>query len=620
MPRPPAARRTAPRTSRRAAAPGVRPDRRSRAFVITVLVALSLLAGRLVQLQGADAAELAQAAFNQRVHTSTLYAQRGDVLDANGTVLATSVERRDVVADPSILTSFNTRADGTAREESLPQGAAGAARVLAPILGVDEAGLTTTLTGSGPDDQYALVAVGITPELWQRVSDADVPGVTSERTAQRIYPSGSAASTLVGVLGTSETKDGKTVDRPLSGLELAENELLEGVDGQVRYERSLRGQEIPLGESETTEPVDGTSLHLTIDADLQWKAASAIAAQVEATGAKSGTVVVMDAQQRLLALASAPSIDPADLTSFTNEELNNTALTDSFEPGSTAKVITMAAALEEGTSTAASEFTVPDELKRSTKVFNDSHAHEDQQLTLAGILAESSNTGTILAGEELDAQTLYEYQRAFGLGEETGMDFPGETGGILATPEEYSGTQRYTVMFGQGMSVNAVQAASVFATVANDGVRVRPSLIAGTSDPDGNYRAAGVPAGTRVVSSQTAETLRDMMQAVVSEEGTAAGADIPGYLVAGKTGTAQRYDVDCGCYRGYTASFIGMAPADDPQLVVAVILQDPKTNYYGGSAAGPVFKDVAGYALQQRGVEPSGDAPAGLPLTWGAEG
>ncbi|WP_432571438.1 peptidoglycan D,D-transpeptidase FtsI family protein [Kineococcus sp. SYSU DK005] len=580
---------------------------------------LSLLAGRLVQLQGADAAELAQAALDQRTHTSTLYAQRGDVLDADGVVLATSVERRDVVADPSILATYNTNSRGEPRKADVPVGPAGAARVLAPVLGMDEAALTTTLTGSGPKDKYALVAVGITPELWQRVSDADVPGITSQRTTQRIYPSGSAASTLVGVLGSSETEEGKTVDRPLSGLEYADNDLLAGADGQVRYERSLGGQEIPLGEREITEPVDGTSLHLTIDSDLQWKASAAIAAQVQATGAQSGTVVVMDEQQRLLALASAPSIDPANLTDFSNSELNNTALTESFEPGSTAKVITMAAALEEGTATADSRFTVPDELERSDKVFHDSHPHPEQKLTLAGILAESSNTGTIKAGEQLKAEQLYDYQRRFGLGQESGLDFPGETAGKLEVPAKYSGTQRYTVMFGQGMSVNAVQAASVFATVANGGVRVQPQLVSGTSDPDGNYRAAPAPATTRVVSARTAKTLLDMMQAVVGEGGTAQAADIPGYLVAGKTGTAQRYDADCGCYRGYTASFIGTAPADDPQLVVAVILQDPKTNYYGGSAAGPVFKDVMTYALQQRRVQPSTAAPAALPLTWGGE-
>jgi cell division protein FtsI (penicillin-binding protein 3) len=189
----------------------------------------------------------------------------------------------------------------------------------------------------------------------------------------------------------------------------------------------------------------------------------------------------------------------------------------------------------------------------------------------------------------------------------------------VAKPEDYSGTQRFTVMFGQGMSVNAVQAASVFATIANDGVRVEPTLIAGTSDPNGNYVAGAAGDSSVVVSPATAKTLRDMMQAVVSEEGTAAAAAIPGYLVAGKTGTASRYDQDLGRYSGYTASFIGLAPADDPELVVAVILQGPKTNYFGGSAAGPVFKDVMSYALLQRGVTPSAEPAADLPLTWGGD-
>ena len=598
---------------------GVRADHRLRAFVITVLVAFSVLGGRLVQLQGAEASEFAQAALEQRTSTQTLYAHRGDILDENGVVLATSVERRDVVADPSIIASFNTRSDGSPYKDSLPQGPAGAAQKLAPILDIDEATLTAKLTGKRADDQYALIAVGITPELWQQVSAAGVSGITATRTTQRIYPAGSAASTLVGVIGRSETRKGKTVDKPLSGLELADNSLLQGTNGVMTYERSPGGQQIPLGESNTTEPVDGTSLHLSIDSDLQWKAQTAIAAKVEETGARSGTVVIMDRRQRLLAMASTPSIDPGDLTSIRNEELRNTALTDVFEPGSTAKVVTMAAALEEGVVTPATRYTVPGELLRSDKTFHDSHAHGDEKLTLAGILAQSSNIGTILAGEQLSAQQLYDYQRRFGFGEKTTLRFPGETAGILAKPQDYSGTQRYTVMFGQGMSVNAVQAASVFATIANDGVRVEPTLVAGTSGPGGNYTAAAAGASSRVVSAQTAGTLREMMQAVVGAGGTAADAEIPGYLVAGKTGTANRYDDECGCYSGYTASFIGMAPADDPQLVVAVILQDPKSNYYGGSAAGPVFKDVMGYALQRRGVQPSTAAAADLALTWGAD-
>ena len=254
------------------------------------------------------------------------------------------------------------------------------------------------------NDRYAVVAVGITPELWQRVSDAGVSGITSQRQTQRIYPTGSASSTLVGVLGTpvydKVTKE--YVDYPLGGLESAKNSLLTGADGSMKYERSLGGQEIPLGDNETVAPVDGTSLHLTIDSDLQWKAQSAIAAKVTETGARSGTVVIMDRQQRLLALASAPSLDPTNLTRLTDAQLVNTALTQPFEPGSTAKVVTLAAVLEEGKSTPDSPFTVPGELKRSDKVFHDSHAHGEEKLTLAGILAQSSNIGTIMAGEQLE--------------------------------------------------------------------------------------------------------------------------------------------------------------------------------------------------------------------------
>lgn len=603
--------------------PRPRPDMRMRVYTLGVLGGLTVLGGRLVQLQGADASKLADQALRQRTSETTLYAKRGDILDVRGVVLATSVERRDVIADPLTLTDFNLR-NGKPYKKDRGTGPAGAAALLAPVLGIDEATLTTKLTG---DNRYAVVALGITPELWQQVDDLGIAGITSKRQTQRIYPTGAASSTLVGVLGTP-TEDpgtGNLSDRPLSGLEVARNSLLVGQNGWMRYERSAGGQEIPLGDRETVEPVDGTSLHLTIDSDLQWKAQSAIAAKVAETGAESGTVVIMDKEQRLLALASAPSLDPSNLVGLTNDQLQNTALTKVFEPGSTAKVVTLAAALEEGVVTAGSRFVVPGELPRYDKTFHDSHPHGDEKLTLAGILAQSSNIGTILAGEKLNSdlvktsQVLHDYHLAFGFGAKTTLKFPGESGGILGDPAKYSGTQRYTVMFGQGLSVTAVQAASVFATIANDGVRVEPTLIAGQSDPNGNYRAEPAGASSRVVSAATATTLRNMMQAVVSEAGTAAAAEIPGYLVAGKTGTANRYDVDLGRYSGYTASFIGLAPADDPELVVAVILQDPKTNYYGGSAAGPVFKDVMTYALAQRGIAPSAEPPADLPLTWGGD-
>ncbi|PPK95241.1 cell division protein FtsI (penicillin-binding protein 3) [Kineococcus xinjiangensis] len=606
------ARRRAPQ-----AAAGPRADRRLRAWVLAVLIVLSLFGGRLVQLQGMDASELAAVALQTRQGQQlTLHADRGDIVDANGVLLATSVERRDVVADPTVLRDFNKRSatDPRPRTKERGVGFEGAAALLAPVLGADPAVLVEKLAAAGEKDRYEVLAKGLTPEAWREIQALRIPGIASERSSLRVYPTGPAASTLVGVLGPSP--DGTSELVGASGLELKLDDRLRGVDGFERYERTPQGQQIPLGVSERQPEVDGDTLHLTIDRDLQWKAQQALRGVREQTQAQSATAVIMDKQGKILALASDPSVDPTNRAGASGTSFNNTAVTEPFEPGSTAKVVTLAAGLEEGVVDPASRFTIEARLKRSTKEFKDSHVAKNPQMTLAGVIAQSSNIGTILAGERMSAETLHEYQRKFGFGEKTGLPLPGETRGIVAEPDDYSGTQRYTVMFGQGLSVNAVQAASVFATIANDGVRVQPQLLQGWTTPRGGYTPAPPPEESRAVSAATARTMRDMLQAVVSEEGTAAMAQIPGYLVAGKTGTAQRYNDECRCYSGYTASFIGMAPADDPQLVVAVIVQDPKTTYYGGSAAGPVFKELMTYALAQRKIPPSTAAPATLPLYW----
>jgi cell division protein FtsI (penicillin-binding protein 3) len=233
------------------------------------------------------------------------------------------------------------------------------------------------------------------------------------------------------------------------------------------------------------------------------------------------------------------------------------------------------------------------------------------------VLAKSSNVGTIMAGEKISPTTMYRYLTKFGVGQPSGLDFPGESRGILAKPQDWSGSQRYTVLFGQGLSVNAVQAAGVFQTIANGGVRVEPELVAGTVGPDGALKASPAQRRVRVVSPKTAAALRLMLEGVVSADGTAPEAKIPGYRVAGKTGTAQRFDPTCGCYRGYTGSFIGMAPADDPQLVVAVTLQRPVRGYYGGTVAAPVFREVMTYALQKLQIPPTGSTSPRISLTPG---
>jgi cell division protein FtsI (penicillin-binding protein 3) len=312
---------------------------------------------------------------------------------------------------------------------------------------------------------------------------------------------------------------------------------------------------------------------------------------------------------RMLAMASAPGYDPNHYTRSEPDRWGSPLVQEAYEPGSTGKVVTAAAAMEKGGVTPQTPFTVPDRIRRFDRTFSDSHDHPTERLTFAGVLATSSNVGTILASERISPQTLYQSLRSFGFGEKTGIGLPGETAGQLMPPDKWSGTDRYPIAFGQTMSVNAVQMASVYATIANDGVRAAPTLIAGTTGKDGAFTPAPRGQSRQVISASTARAIRDMLEGVTSPEGTAPKAKIPGYRVAGKTGTADIVNPQCGCYdgSGYTASFAGFAPADDPQLVVQVVLQGPtKGSHYGGDAAAPVFKDVMSFALQTRKVPPTG--------------
>jgi cell division protein FtsI (penicillin-binding protein 3) len=350
-------------------------------------------------------------------------------------------------------------------------------------------------------------------------------------------------------------------------------------------------------------------VQLTIDRDIQWRAQQAIAEQVRKTRARSGSVIVMDPRTgHILAMATAPTFDPAAPAKARDEDLLNRAVTEVFEPGSTNKVITAAGVMEEAGVRPETEFVVPWRMQRNGRVFHDSHSHGVQRLTFGGVLATSSNVGTILAGERISKEQLHKYLRAFGFGQPTGLRFPGESDGLLPAPQRWYGAQRYTIAFGQGVSVTALQMASVYATIANRGVRVPPMLVAGTTDDRGTVTPITGRPHQRVISERTAAELSRMLEGVTSEEGTAPAAKVPGYRVAGKTGTAERPNPQCNCYRGggYTASFAGYAPADAPRLVAQVVLQDPKRGHYGGEVAAPVFKDVMSYALQSRKIPPTG--------------
>jgi cell division protein FtsI (penicillin-binding protein 3) len=578
------------------------PDRRLKAALLVALFVLSLFGGRLVQLQGLDASVLAAKALEQRSRKVVLPAHRGDILDGSGAVLATTVDRRNIVVDQTLVPLFRSRSTDDETPDSA-KGIQAAARALAPLLRMDEAEVTAKLTGT---KRYAVVAKDVEPDVWRQITRLDVPGIVGEQASRRLYPSGSVGASLVGFLRT----DGMA----LAGVERSHDRELSGVAGEMRFEQSADGRAIPTGLSSETEPRPGRSVQLTIDRDLQWKTQETLSAAVKRTASDSGYAVALDPESGdVLALASVPTFDANKPGAAPVADRENRALVDVFEPGSTSKVITAAAALEERAVTPATRFFVRDEIRRGGKTFHDSHSHAPEKLTFAGVLAQSSNVGTIMAGERVPAPKMYDYLRRFGLGSPTGIGLA-ESRGILADVDDWNRSQRYTVLFGQGLSVTALQAAGVYSTIGNDGVRVAPRLVKAVGNGSGGMTPTPAAGQTRVVSTDTARKLRLMLESVVGDEGTAAAASIPGYRVAGKTGTAQAYDDACGCYSGYTASFIGMAPADDPKVVVAVFLQKPKRGHYGGVVAAPVFQQVMTYALAARGVPPSGTKAPRVPL------
>ena len=576
----------------------VHPERRVRFLLLAGLFVLSLFGAQLFRLQALDSSAMANAALKSRLSIVAVPALRGDITASNGEVLATSVERRNVTVDQTAVPTYRKKVDGV----RATVGVAGAAADLAPILGKTEAELSATLTGSR---RFVYVAKDVSVSDWSKVRALGIPGIFSEPTSTRSYPTSSAAASLVGWVGGDGSAGG--------GLELLLNKQLQGKPGESTYEQSRDGRMIPTGEQQITPAVPGLDARLTINSDLQWFAQNAIAQKVNETQALSGTIVVMNVRTgQLAAVASYPTFDPSNIAKA-GSNLKNNAFEEAFEPGSIAKVMTAAAALQEGVATPATPVIVPNRLARAGESFRDSHDHGIERLTFAGVIAKSSNIGTMMVGEKVQPATLEKYFRSFGVGQPTGIHFPGETPGIFAKSQDWSISQRYTVMYGQGLAVNAIQAAGVFQTIANGGVRMPPTLVASIKNADGTVTQTPPTTPVRVISRSAATTLSQMLEFVVGDGGTARQAKIAGYRVAGKTGTADRVGAN-GRYSGKTASFIGFAPADKPEFVVAVILQNPIRGYFGGSTAGPVFKDVMTYALQEFGIPPTGTRPPVMKL------
>jgi cell division protein FtsI (penicillin-binding protein 3) len=572
------------------------------ALTIFALSFMIIFALRLIQVQVIDAENYQIRAADEMQSTRSIPAKRGEITDINGVTFARSVAAINIVVDQVQITD-----------------PARVASFAAPILKMPVAEVQQAITGKL---RYSMVLANAKPSIWKSLTEAitaynanlapnqmnqRIIGFFAERGYVRDYPSGSLLASLIGFV----RNDGVGA----AGLESSMNSIISGKAGRYSYARAA-GTEIPGSQSEIISAEKGTSIRLTIDRDVQWVAAKAISDAVRKSGASSGTVIVMDPKTgHILAHATSPTFDPNNTKRVSLDLMRNPSVEDVYEPGSTGKVMTMAAALEEKKITPTSVFTVPYSIKRSDATFHDHERHPTQQLTATGILAVSSNTGSIQIGEKLSNDTLHDYLSKFGIGKKTGSGLPGESAGILHPVSSWSGTSAPTIAFGHGYSVTAMQATSVFATIANDGVRVSPTVIAGTSDSSGNFTPAQSRTSERVISPETAAQLRLMMESVVSASGTAPSAAIPGYRVAGKTGTAERYNDICHCYSGYTASFIGFAPADKPAYVISVTIQNPQGMHWGGTLGGPVFKEVMSFVLQSRHVSPTNTIVKPVALT-----
>ncbi|MDM7832026.1 peptidoglycan D,D-transpeptidase FtsI family protein [Cellulomonas edaphi] len=562
-------------------------------LAIAIVAVLAVFAARLVWVQVIDGPATAQQAREKRLIPVALLGARGQITDVNGVALATSVERYDISVNQQLLGQFRGTAD-------VPAGVEGVATLLAPMLGVSEPELGGMMVGS---KGFKYIQKGVLPEVAREIRALQLPGVNVDRVADRVYPNGAVAGNLIGFVNSAGAG--------LEGLEASLDDKLKGTPGEELYEGGRGGQAIPGGYSQDTPAKPGSSVRLTVDADIQFRAEAALRDAVQQTGAASGTVVVQKVgSSEILALADSGTRDPNEPGKSKGSLA--ASVSNVFEPGSTGKVITMAAALENKLTTPTSEFEVPyTHTTPNGQLFHDSHEHGTLKLTTTGILAQSSNVGTVMIGEKLTTAQRYAYLKRFGFGSRTGIELPQESAGFFA-PQE--GRSKYAVLFGQAVAVNALQATEVFATIANHGVRVQPHIIAGWTAPDGTYTPEKAKGSTKVVSAKTADTVLKMLESVVDDEGgTAPLAAIPGYRVAGKTGTAQNWIKG---KQGITSSFIGVVPADDPKIVVSVFLHNPRSSIYGGTVAAPVFKDVASYTLGKLGVAPSGDEGSRFPNTW----
>jgi cell division protein FtsI (penicillin-binding protein 3) len=573
--------------------------RRLGAFAVFLFLMVAVLGFRLVDFQVVRAAEIQEQSLETRKITHTMSSLRGDILDSSGHVLAKTVFRYDVNVAPKHVGPVFQTIDGVRTERSVDE----IAMDLSQLLGIDYGELVLKLEG---DSEYSNLAKTVNAEIYNAIRDMNVPWVFFDQFEDRLYPMGAVAGNILGFVGNDGT--------PLAGLERQYNTCLAGIDGQETYERSAEGVRIP-SSSQTSQPTEnGGALNLTIDANLQFFAQQVLADTVNNLSAEWASAIVLEVETgKILAAAEAPTVDPNDPAAVESADRGSRIFQAAFEPGSIMKALSAAMVLDTGTADEYDTVAAPDrmQLDFDNEYIKDSFSHEDFTLSLAGVLRYSSNTGMTTFASQIDRKVRYDYLQKFGFGTVSPLMFEGESSGILHPVSEWDEMTNLVTTFGQGISVTSLQMAYAYQAIANGGVRLDPLLVDSCLNKDGTVAYEPIQQATRVVSTASANLDLELMEKVVEFGGVGKTAAIPGYRVAGKTGTAQLKD-GSGYGEEYAISFYGIAPAEDPRFVVGITIYKPE-GVSNSSQATPPFKAIMQQALKHYRIPPSTSESRSVP-------
>ena len=574
-------------------------SRRLGAFAVFLFLMVAVLGFRLVDFQVVRAAEIQEQSLETRKITQTISSLRGDILDSSGHVLANTVFRYDVNVAPKHVGPVFQTIDGVRTERSVDD----IAMDLSQLLGIDYGELVMKLEG---DSEYSNLAKTVNAEIYNAIRDMNVPWVFFDQFEDRLYPMGAVAGNILGFVGNDGT--------PLAGLERQYNTCLAGVDGQETYERSAEGVRIP-SSSQTSQPTEnGGALNLTIDANLQFFAQQVLADTVNNLSAEWASAIVLEVETgKILAAAEAPTVDPNDPAAVESADRGSRIFQAAFEPGSIMKALSAAMVLDTGTADEYDTVAAPDrmQLDFDNEYIKDSFSHEDFTLSLAGVLRYSSNTGMTTFASQIDRKVRYDYLQKFGFGTVSPLMFEGESSGILHPVSQWDEMTNLVTTFGQGISVTSLQMAYAYQAIANGGVRLDPVLVDSCLNEDGTVAYEPTQQATRVVSTASANLDLELMEKVVEFGGVGKTAAIPGYRVAGKTGTAQLKD-GSGYGEEYAISFYGIAPAEDPKFVVGITIYKPE-GVSNSSQATPPFKAIMQQALKHYRIPPSTSESRSVP-------